>query len=82
MVASTHIVDVTCVSGGKVRTLSVAVPDQFVSFHPMTRLEFFALMQHRARKQVGPVAELVWTARPDPSYTPPKPPKPEQLGLF
>jgi hypothetical protein len=57
------------------------MPAGFESFHPTVKWDFFAIMQHRARK-LGSVESMVWTAWPDPTYTPPKPPKPEQLGFF
>jgi hypothetical protein len=78
---NTHVIDVKHADHNRV--LSVAVTaHQFASFHPMTQWDFFAIMQQRAERQVGPVEKLVWTVRPDPTYTPPKPPKPEQLGFF
>lgn len=78
MVAASHYVEVRC--GQKV--LRTGLPlSAFESFHPLVKLEFFAVIQHRA-KRMGLVQDMVWTAGPDPTYRPPKPSKPEQLGLF
>lgn len=76
--AITHYVEVTC---GR-KSIRTGVPlFAFESYHPLVKLEFFAILQHRA-KRLGPVDKLVWSAGPDPTYRPPDPPKPEQLGLF
>lgn len=76
--AITHYVEVKC---GR-QVIRTGVPMfAFESYHPLVKLEFFAILQHRA-KRLGPVSKLVWTAGPDPTYRPPDPAKPEQLGLF
>ena len=77
-ISITHYVEVQC---GE-RALRVGVPlFAFESYHPGVKREFFALIQHRA-KEMGSVQDMVWTAGPDPTYKPPDPSKPEQLGFF
>lgn len=80
MVGPSHIVEVEYQAAGKVRTFTVCLPATFNDFIPLVKLETFALIQHRALRSFGcPVAALRWSARPDPTW---KPPKPKQLGLF